>query len=1751
MTADKLMLYFNLFLAAIVVLGALKGLIQGFKKSLFVLIKKLIFWAGFFLTADLFANYILSSVDVFEQIMQYIPVEGNPTNVVELVQCILIEYLGVSEGTTLTSSINYLLALLSIGLKLAYLVLYHTVIKFIYWIFCGIIWKLFINRKHIEVEYSEKIRRNGKVKRIKKKVDLRKDADGPRIFGLIFGAGRAMITVTLLISFITSMISLLPDNLLNKFDEESNVTASTQLELSQENMDSIEIALEGYEEFIKFIGDIENSPFVKLVQSIESNDSSLDLVLFDTIMNGNYEEYNIRTRESLSTMINIGYDVALILDACQLEDGQLDFNQIDFDELADLVEKITDIDLLMDAIPAVIEIGLSIEELQTQLPIPVDDELKQAMGSIEWENDIVVLANVVRTLSDLDNVNEVIGDPLVLLSKENEQVITEIITQLADLTFVTKMLPTAVDYALTLDEVKELIGETTIDLSNIVWEEELVHVANIYSEFLTLSSDIVKLLFVDEISVENIIDGVNLNALNDLILKVFELGIMEQLFEPIMDIVVSEIEDPAIREMLNFDFDNYEDWAKEFTIVIDIVKELVANENPFKYGVDINIIKNINPETIVKSRILSEVLISALIDASNGEGIFTGEEAEQLSAFIDVPSYLHDKNNESWYNKYDENGVLISKGQLHLTLEGLQAILPKNKETELNVGDNKALSYKLSGVETAEVMWSSSNISVASVNEEGVVTAISQGHTIIFVTTSNGKVKDMIDIVVKGDAAVPVEYVLIEGEEVYELTIDLENPYSLTANTNLDATNQVLVWESADETIVKVNQEGVVEGLQLGNTTIKVTSNADSTKYAICNVTVVEKLPDIIDVNKDSLVGHPKKTFYVDASINNEKEGLSYVIADSSIASVDEEGFVTLLSEGETTLTISNSDGTITKLIEIIVVSYTSPTGIKIISGSDGLDVSGILSSLDKSDIETIIGSDVLTRSLSKILLDALEVEGENPGTSIHFPTSVIETDGETKYIEKAEVETILNILLEVDISAIFEGGDISNLLNELDDDSIDKILESKVLNAFLSSTISTVGDGAIVIPSTAYEAEVDYCYKHPSTEIKYIKSSEIKSLVKMLRDYDLLSGDLSIELKEDNSDLIDLIEDSDILRATLSKFILDMSEGADSVIIVPDQAIEVKGGCNLLEVIEFEAVLDALYDLGFEEISSSSLSFELTVGQLKGSLTSINNSKILLATISDKIIPVEGIIVPDQALHTSYSVNGENISVLKTTEIENLVNALAVILGESSSITNINLDLTTGSLQDAITYINNSSILKTTIADKIIPLTSIIVPDEVVEDNIYSKGTTYYPVLKDAELKGLVDALVILLDESTNINNLDLDLKVKQLKESMNSINASGILRATISDKIVNNSSMSVPTDAYDVEIYHHNGSEIKLLSKTELQALTKALENILGAETSLNNFNVPMDIFNSLLSASDNPNKNKLEQSLESVIIWDKVSTMISDSAGSLIVVPNSAKEGNLATGRITVEEINDLMKALEVLGVGSIDTISLNANFIFDLDDEVKDTLGNTELTKTTIALEKSKILMASIPSLFEEGIASAYEEDISISFESVTLEGTLNVNETAYVSEGELVRLFRAARAANILKSKELGDLSGKISNPNSRVSEINSLFLVLYASEVLRPTVKQVLVSLTSGIGLDLNGVELTEETIPVILSKAAAINDLQAYAQLKAQGQNSVIQAQITYTSAQAVNNIYGATTVTSVETLYDDAINNIDAFVA
>ena len=1546
-SAEQLMLYFNLVLTAIVVLGALGGFLRGFKKSLYRLIKEIIFVLGFFFTADLFSSFILNSEMVFDLLVQYVPVNGMPTNLVELVQCLMVDYLGVNPEATLTSSIHFIFAIVSIVLKIVYLVVYFIVIRIFYNIICAIIYRVVFNRKHSETFFKSKKRKNGKVKKIKEKVDLRKAASGPRLLGALFGASKSMITVTMLVSIIMSIVSLLPNDLSSLYNEDSNVTASNQITLSAENKNDLSQALDGLEEYIKFIDDLENSPYVKLIRTINNDEETLDLVLFDTVLNGNYEEYNIKTRESLSLIVNIGFDVYTIVSEASDEEGNIDLNNVDVEHLAELIEKVTEIDLLMETIPVVLEIGLSLDSLEEQLPITIDDEMRESISQIDWKNDVKVIADVVRTLGDVEDLNAVFYEPSALLSKNNEKIITDVIKSLSDLTIFTKTLPALVEFAMNSDEVQNMIGDATIDLSNIVWEEELVQVAEIYSVFQTLTQDITTLLFADEINPGEIIDGINLNALNRLVEEIFKLGLMEELFEPIMDLVVANIEDEAIREMLNFDIDNYEDWAKEFSIIIDIVKELLAGGNPFENGIDVSIVNYINPNTIAKSKILSQVIVGALVDAANGEGIFVGEGASELSEFIDVPTYLKDKDSPLWFNVYDENGDLVSKGQLHKTLVALQSVLPDDKETRINVNETLQLGLVFGGVEYADVVFASSNPSVATVDQSGLVEGKAPGHAVIIASTSYGKVKDMIDIVVKSEEAVSVEYVLIEGEIAHNIVIGLgkENREFLSANTNLDATNQIIDWESLDETIVKVSDDGAIEGIQVGQTIVRAVSNADPSKFAICTVTVVETMPKEIVVNKENIVGHVGKVVYLDASINGSKEGLTYEVNNGTVAKVDEEGFVNLLGIGETTLTVYNANKTISKVVNILVVDDSMPTSIKIATSLEGgLDVSSVLSSISEKDIENIVESDVLTRSLSKILLNTLgSIESETP---VHIPNSVMENDAGTQYISKQEIQKILNIVVEVDITSLLEGGDVTQLLGSLTDENVDTILESKVLSAFLSSTLSSVGEGMIVVPSSAYQdVAPDFCYEHPTQEVKYIKNSEIKALIKMVKDYDLLSGgEIAIPLSADNSELISLLEESSILRATLSKFIIDMAQSDGAVIVVPDQAIEIVDDCKILKIDEFEAALNALYDLGINEISQN-ISLDLKVGDLNNAKDSINESLVLRATVTDFIIPVEQIVVPDQALDaSSYTANGSKIKLLKKTELASLVDALTTLLGEDTTFDSISLDLNVGDIKSALPKIEASTVLKATVSDIVIDIEEVVVPDQATDNDNYTVENNKIRVIKDNELDSLVKTLASLLGEDTTIDNIEFDVTVGDLKNSLTDIKQSKILMATISSFVDDVEEVVVPDQAFEVG-YTLNSSAIDVVKTEELDHLVNTLVELLGADATFDTISLDLTVGDL---------ENSLDDITQSKILMATISKFINEV--NEIIVPDQA----LDTGYTVDEVVIDVLKDTELEGLvntlvtllgadATVDTISLDLT-ISELQGALDDIKQSTVIMAT---------------------------------------------------------------------------------------------------------------------------------------------------------------------------------------------------------
>lgn len=157
----------------------------------------------------------------------------------------------------------------------------------------------------------------------------------------------------------------------------------------------------------------------------------------------------------------------------------------------------------------------------------------------------------------------------------------------------------------------------------------------------------------------------------------------------------------------------------------------------------------------------------------------------------------------------------------------------------LNSGDIEPLIAAVtpSDATNTDIEWSSTNEAVATVDGDGIVTAISEGGARITATTVDGDFTAECDIVVD-DSHVRVRNVFLDHET---LLVYKGREATLTATvTPDDATDQTVVWKSSDESVATVNQFGTVTGISDGTATITVTTN-DGAKTASCEITVETK----------------------------------------------------------------------------------------------------------------------------------------------------------------------------------------------------------------------------------------------------------------------------------------------------------------------------------------------------------------------------------------------------------------------------------------------------------------------------------------------------------------------------------------------------------------------------------------------------------------------------------------------------------------------------------------------------------------------------------------------------------------------------------------------------------------------------------------------------------------------------------------------------------------------------------------------
>ena len=233
---------------------------------------------------------------------------------------------------------------------------------------------------------------------------------------------------------------------------------------------------------------------------------------------------------------------------------------------------------------------------------------------------------------------------------------------------------------------------------------------------------------------------------------------------------------------------------------------------------------------------------------------------------------------------------------------------------ELTVGEVYTIGISVDPTESSEnVEWTTSDSSVATVNQDGRVTAVSAGAAKITATATDGSGKSAACKVIVEDESTPtITSLQIDASMTVKVGVDERISISVEPE---DASGYV-EWTSSDSTIATVSDDGLVSGLQAGIVTITASATDGSGLSDTCEVTVT----DTIEVEMISFTKAPDKlpsTSYWTISEEDilfvpedaTDKTLTYSIADESIATVDSSGKVTAHSPGETTLTATTTNG--------------------------------------------------------------------------------------------------------------------------------------------------------------------------------------------------------------------------------------------------------------------------------------------------------------------------------------------------------------------------------------------------------------------------------------------------------------------------------------------------------------------------------------------------------------------------------------------------------------------------------------------------------------------------------------------------------------------------------------------------------------------------------------------------------------------------------------------------------------------------
>lgn len=262
--------------------------------------------------------------------------------------------------------------------------------------------------------------------------------------------------------------------------------------------------------------------------------------------------------------------------------------------------------------------------------------------------------------------------------------------------------------------------------------------------------------------------------------------------------------------------------------------------------------------------------------------------------------------------------IVVREYVSSVEIEGSRELLNAGSQLQL-----KAV-VKEDSATNKSIIWSTSNATVATVDQNGKVTGITPGYVVITALAADGSGEgDSVAIRIIN----PVTSITLSETKI---TIYVGDTYNLVAKVNPeDASIKDIVWTSDNDGVAKVYSDGDVVGVSAGRTIVYATSTDSNDVVARCTVIVKPVIQaSSIKINSSEIVMLKGKTRQLTARLypTNSNEWIKWLSTDTSVVQVDDKGNIVTVGAGQCEVIAYSNEGTVQDSCTIYSMAMSNTT---------------------------------------------------------------------------------------------------------------------------------------------------------------------------------------------------------------------------------------------------------------------------------------------------------------------------------------------------------------------------------------------------------------------------------------------------------------------------------------------------------------------------------------------------------------------------------------------------------------------------------------------------------------------------------------------------------------------------------------------------------------------------------------------------------------------------------------------------------